>query len=86
MASAIFVILFKKNATIAEIKKQDSWRYNTVSPKSVGYSVLQNYFEWLQKNHYQSSKEHFLEWVSLPETMKSYYGRFYVFPSWISAR
>lgn len=76
MAAAISVILFDKNPTMRQIKKQDSWRYNAISPRTVGYQVLRNYFEWLRQNHLTSSKENFLTWVNSSAKMKPYHGWF----------
>lgn len=76
MAAAISVILFEKNATMAQIKKQASWYYNAISDRTVGYQLLRNYFAWLKKNNYHSSKARFLEWVNSPVVMKPYRGWF----------
>ena len=76
MAAAISVILFEKNPTKWEIERQASWHYNAISPDTVGYQVLQNYFAWLAKNHYALSKAHFLQWVNSSVVMKPYHGWF----------
>ncbi|MCX7124759.1 MAG: tyrosine-protein phosphatase [Gammaproteobacteria bacterium] len=78
MAATISVILFEKNPTITQIERQASWHYNVISRKTVGYQVMRNYFEWLKKNHYLSSKKHFLQWVNSPAKMKPYSGWFAV--------
>ena len=78
MAAAISVILFDKNPTITDIKKQASWHYNAISLKTVGYQVMMNYFTWLKQHHYKQSKARFLEWLHSPLKMKPYHGRFWV--------
>lgn len=78
MAAVISVILFEKDPTRAQIERQASWHYNAISRKTVGYQILRNYFAWLKKNHEQSSKQHFLEWVNSPIKMKAYTGWFIV--------
>ncbi|PIZ04286.1 MAG: tyrosine protein phosphatase [Gammaproteobacteria bacterium CG_4_10_14_0_8_um_filter_38_16] len=79
MAAAISVILYDKNATAAQIERQASWHYNAVSPRTVGYQVMRNYFAWLKKNHHvHSSKLLFLEWMKSSVKMKPYKGWFVV--------
>lgn len=78
MAAAISVILFEKNPTINDIKRQVTWRYNAISDRTVGYQLLRNYFAWLKENHYHSSKQRFLQWVNSPAKMKPYHGWFVV--------
>ena len=78
MAAAISVILFDHDPTMTDIKKQASWHYNAISPRTVGYQVLRNYFAWLKQNHLQSSKKYFLLWLNLPIKMKPYHGWFVV--------
>lgn len=78
LAAAISVILFQKNPTLTQIKRQASWHYNAISRETVGYQVLMNYFAWLKKVHYQQSKSHFLQWLYSPVKMKPYKGRFWV--------
>ncbi|EKD91750.1 MAG: hypothetical protein ACD_29C00406G0002 [uncultured bacterium] len=78
MAAAISLILFKKNATIAEIEKEASWHYNAVSRFTVGYQVMRNYFAWLKKNNLPQSKENFLTWLNSDEKMQPYEGWFFV--------
>lgn len=78
MAAAISVILYDKSPSMDAIKKQASWHYNAISRKTVGYQVLRNYFAWLQHNHYQSSKQRFLQWVNSSVSMKPYDGWFVV--------
>lgn len=78
MAAAASVILFDKNPTITHIKREASWHYNAVSRKTVGYQMLNNYFAWLKKNHYQQSKKYFLLWVYSSAKMKPYHGWFLV--------
>ena len=76
MAAAISVILFDKHATIAQIKYQDSWHYNAISRKTIGYQVLRNYFAWLKQHHDTLSKNSFLKWLNSSAQMKPYYGWF----------
>ena len=78
MAAAISLILFKPDASIHDIKIQDSWIYNTISPTTVGYQVVANYFDFLKKNHQVSSKAVFFAWLNSPEEMQPYYGYFFV--------
>ena len=78
MAAAISLILFDPNATRTQIEKQVSWRYGVISPRSIGYQILQNYFKWLDKNNYQTSKKHFFEWLYLPDEMKPHFGWFFI--------
>lgn len=78
MAAAISVILFDKHPTLDEIRRQASWHYNAISPKTVGYQVMRNYFAWLKAHHETSSKQHFLTWLNSPEKMKPYHGWFLV--------
>lgn len=78
MAAAISLILFDPHATITQIKREASWRYNAISRKTVGYQLLQNYFAWLRQNHYTQSKQRFLQWVDSPMKMKPYSGHFWV--------
>lgn len=77
MASAISLILFKKNATIPEIKSEASWHYNAISQYSVGYQMLRNYFAWLKENHAPQSRENFLKWLNSNKEMKKYGGWFF---------
>lgn len=77
MASAISLILFKKNATISEVKLEASWHYNAISQYSVGYQVLRNYFAWLKKNRVPQSRENFLKWLNSNKEMKKYSGWFF---------
>lgn len=76
MAAAISIILFDKNPTVHQIEEQASWRYNAISPRTVGYQLLRNYAEWLKQNHFSSSKKNFLIWVDSPAKMKPYHGWF----------
>ncbi len=76
LAAMISVILFQPAHTITELKHQVSWRYNVISPRSVGYQVLKNYLAWLEQHHDQSSKERFMEWLYSPEPLRSYHGWF----------
>ena len=76
MASAISLILFKKDVDITEIKAAISWRYNVISSWSVGYQMLRNYFAWLKKNHLSQSRSNFLKWLYSNEAMKPYHGFF----------
>lgn len=78
MAAAISVILFDKDPSLMQIKRQASWHYNVISRFTVGYQVMRNYFAWLKAYHYHSSKERFLEWVNSPVKMKPYSGWFVV--------
>jgi undecaprenyl-diphosphatase len=79
MAGAISIILFDKNPSIAQIKRQASWHYNAISSRTVGYQVMRNYFAWLKANHYRhSTKQRFLAWLDLPVEMKPYHGWFVV--------
>lgn len=78
MAAAISVILFEKHPTLDQIKRQASWHYNAISPRTVGYQVMRNYFAWLKAHHENSSKQHFLTWLNSPEKMKPYHGWFLV--------
>lgn len=78
MAAAISVILFDKHPTKKQIERQASWHYNAISPRTVGYQVMRNYFAWLKQNHFHSSKERFLQWVGLSAPLKTYHGWFVV--------
>jgi undecaprenyl-diphosphatase len=78
MAAAISTILYDKNLSMDTIKKQASWHYNAIARTTVGYQMLRNYFAWLKKHHYQSSKQRFLEWVNSSVPMKPYSGWFVV--------
>lgn len=78
MAAVISKILFDPHVSISTLKRQASWHYNAISKNTVGYQVLRNYLAWLKKNRYHSSKQHFLQWLALPEKMKPYSGWFVV--------
>jgi len=78
MAAAISVILFEKNPSINDIKRQASWHYNAISSETVGYQLMKNYFAWLKKYHFKQSRTHFLEWIFSPAKMKRYSGWFLV--------
>lgn len=77
MASAISVILFNPDADVDDVKDQVSWYYNAISPRTVGYQMLQNYFAWLKQTHNTFSRKTFLQWVRLPDKMQPYYGWFW---------
>lgn len=76
MAAAISYILFKPNASIAQIKRQDSWIYNALLRKSVGHQLLPNYFNYLKQHHQASSKAAFMAWLNSPEKLTPHFETF----------
>ena len=76
MAAAISMILFYPNASLTQIKRQVSWRYNAISRQSVGYQVMRNYFSLFKANHLSSSRDNFMRWLYLPTPLKPYSGWF----------
>ena len=76
MASALSIILFSDHPSKALIEKQASWRYAVVSPHSVGYQVMQNYFAWLNERALPISKETLMQFLHSPQKMKPYTGWF----------
>lgn len=77
LASAISLILFDPNVTIAQLKNEMSWEYNVSSPRSVGFQVMQNYFYWLQQHHLVCNKTNFLHWANDNVPMKVFHGYFF---------
>ena len=62
LASAI-ALIFANDTSYPDIVKQVSWRYRAIYPTSVGKQVLPLYEKWLAEHQYQSSPEHFLQWL-----------------------
>lgn len=77
LASAVSLILAGQRQ-VAAIKKQMSLYYNVMSPSSVGYEVMSNYFAWLDQHHLQHTRRNFLRWVFVWHApMKSMLGWFF---------
>lgn len=73
LAAAIGVIL-SGNTDPKAATRQVSWRYNVLSPQSVGLEVFNNYFAWLTAKKLPYGKASFLAWLNATTPLKSYYG------------
>jgi protein tyrosine phosphatase (PTP) superfamily phosphohydrolase (DUF442 family) len=75
LASSIAVILSgNKNSHYAI--SQVSWYYNVLSPDTVGYQILNNYFNWLKLNKLPFGKNSFLEWINANTPLRQHHGFF----------
>ncbi len=75
LVSAIEVIL-AGNASMDSVKTQISWKYGVVSPHTVGYQVMTNYFQWLTQQKLALSKASFLQWLDSDPALKPPQGLF----------
>lgn len=75
LTSAMAVILsgdeVRRHAT-----RQMTWRYNVLSPSTVGYQVMTNYFHWLQRQHANYGKASFLRWLHSHADLRPHHGAF----------
>ena len=75
LAAGISVIL-SNDRSMDDLKDQMSWQYNALSPKTVGFQVMKNYFSWLKKSHVDNSRDSFLQWMHAGTRLKNYSGWF----------
>lgn len=75
LASAMALMLLS-NPTRRNIEQQISWRYNVLSPSTVGYEVFTNYFIWLHQQHSNFSKTSFLLWLNSNLNLTHHHGFF----------
>ena len=70
-ASASALILFT-NTSLQQAKQQISYKYGAVSNETTGKVEFDYYEEWLVAHHYESSREHFLQWIQQLPNDKNY--------------
>ncbi len=75
LMSAMAVIL-SGSASRHQAVQQASWLYNVLSPASVGYQVLRNYFAWLDQSQNRYGKTSFVQWVNQESRLIPYQGIF----------
>lgn len=63
LAAAITIIL-TGNYTSDAWRDQVSWRYNLLSPTSIGYEVMHAYVLWLKQSNLADTKANFLQWAN----------------------
>jgi protein tyrosine/serine phosphatase len=62
LALAVYMIL--QNEPLITAEKQYSLNNYVIHRNSVGKQVIPAYAAWLQKNHLETSRDHFLKWLS----------------------
>lgn len=75
LMSAMGVILLG-NIPLHRAAQQISWRYNVLSPHTIGYQTLRNYFTWLDRHERSHSKANFVQWVNADTKLEPYHGVF----------
>lgn len=75
LMSAMGIILLK-NGSLHQAEQQISWRYNVLSPHTIGYQTLRNYFTWLDRHQRSHSKGNFVQWVNADAKLEPYHGVF----------
>lgn len=75
LMSAMGIILLG-NASLHRATQQVSWLYNVLSPHTIGYQTLRNYFTWLDRQQRSHSKDNFVQWVNADAKLEPYHGVF----------
>ena len=76
LVAAMSIILFKNDST-DDVLDQISWQYNVISPTTIGYQVMRNYFSWLKHEHLLDNRINLLRWINSARPLKyDYFGWF----------
>lgn len=76
LASAMSLLLLAhpdNDAIVDEI----SWQYDVISPKTIGYQVFQNYFQWVNARALQDNRASFLEWMGTLQKLTPHHGWYF---------
>lgn len=73
LAAAMTLLLFTQ-PTSAQLWHQVSWLYNVLSPSSVGYQVMRNYWQWCTTSQCQLGQASVSQWLASNPTLHPYRG------------
>lgn len=71
---AAAIVLMLAGASEVKVKSQVSWQYGVVSPRTIGYQVLRNYFRWIKQEKLPYGTVSFLAWVHARPPLTSEFG------------
>jgi protein tyrosine/serine phosphatase len=69
-AAAALIVL--NDDSLQQAKQQISYKYGAISSETTGKIELEYYEQWLAANHYQSSRQRFLQWIQQLPNDKAY--------------
>ena len=69
---SVMALILLTDQPLDVIRKQLSWTYGVVSPRSVGLVEMTYYQRWLQQYHLHTSREEFFKWINTLQTNPDY--------------
>lgn len=76
LASAIAIII-NQNYTTDDWRDQVSWKYNALSPTSIGFEIMNAYAKWLKVSKLPDKRATFLRWLQQPGPIPESWGWFF---------
>jgi undecaprenyl-diphosphatase len=74
LASAIALALLNQQSSESLLWRQVGWRYNVVSPTSVGYQFMVDFTRWCHVNHQSVTGENLKRWLASTPALPAQWG------------
>ena len=74
LASAIAMVLLNQHASESVLWQQVGWRYNVISPSSVGYQFMKDFSRWCQATGHRMTGENLKAWLATNPSLAPQWG------------